>query len=67
MDYELHIKGFKTKEQVEEFISWYEGQGEQEASVWFEISDNIDVDFMGVDVNKEYTWRENALEAHLDL
>ena len=48
--YEIRITGFKTKEQANEFISWYEGQGEQEAQVWFEIAKDagkIDVDFMG--------------------
>jgi len=50
--YELNLKGFKTKEQVLAFIKWYEGQGEQEAQVWFEermSEGEIDVDFMPVD------------------
>lgn len=34
--YDLLIKGFKSESQVKEFISWYEGQGEQDASLWFE-------------------------------
>ena len=35
-NYTLHIKGFKTKSQLMEFIAWYEGQGEQDSSIWFE-------------------------------
>ncbi len=34
--FDLVIKGFKTKSQVMEFIAWYEGQGEQDSSDWFE-------------------------------
>lgn len=32
------IRGFATKEQAKEFISWYEGQGEQDAYEWFETN-----------------------------
>lgn len=30
------IEGFKTREQAEAFINWYEGQGEQDIIPWFE-------------------------------
>lgn len=49
--FELHLKGFKTKEQVKAFIEWYEGQGEQNACIWFECrkdAGEIDVDTMNV-------------------
>jgi hypothetical protein len=68
--YELNLKGFKTKEQVLAFIKWYEGQGEQEAQVWFEermSEGEIDVDFMPVDCSKPYVWNGNALEASLKI
>ena len=29
-----------TKEQAKQLANWYEGQGEQDASVWFECQDN---------------------------
>jgi hypothetical protein len=32
----LMITGFRTQAEVDAFISWYEGQGEQDAAVWFE-------------------------------
>ncbi len=68
--YELNLKGFKTKEQVLAFIKWYEGQGEQEAQVWFEermSEGEIDVDFMPVDCSKPYVWNGNTLEASLKI
>ena len=30
------IKGFNNFEEASEFCSWYSGQGEQNASIWFE-------------------------------
>lgn len=36
--YSVLIKGFPTKKEAEEFINWYDGQGEQDTSVWFEIN-----------------------------
>lgn len=68
--YELKIKGFKTKEQAKAFIEWYEGQGEQDAQIWFEArvyEGKIDVDFMPVDCSKPYIWDGNTLEAHLKI
>jgi len=32
------IKGM-TREQARTFCSWYEGQGEQDQGVWFEVHD----------------------------
>lgn len=70
--YSLKINGFKTKSQAEAFIQWYEGQGEQDASVWFgerQHDGQIDVDFMPVDCQKTYplTWKDNILEAELKI
>ena len=56
-NFDLIIKGFKSKSQVMEFIKWYEGQGEQDASVWFEearAEGRIGVDFMPVDLSKKH-------------
>lgn len=33
---QLVISGFKNKKQAEAFMNWYEGQGEQDACLWFE-------------------------------
>lgn len=70
--YSIKIDGFKTKEQAEAFVQWYEGQGEQDASIWFECKKNeneIDVDFMPVDCKKTYplTWTGDVLSATLDI
>ena len=33
---DILIKGFKSKEEAEEFITWYSEQGEQDLGVWLE-------------------------------
>lgn len=65
MSFEIVITGFKTKKQAEAFIHWYEGQGEQDSSVWFEdekIRGNINVTTMNVDCSKTYPliWNDNT-------
>lgn len=55
--FKLEISGFKSEAEVEAFIKWYEGQGEQDASIWFEeakMRNLIDRDFMPVDCSKTY-------------
>lgn len=37
IEYSVNLSGFKTLEAAREFISWFEGQGEQDISVWWEI------------------------------
>lgn len=37
---DLLIKGFKNKEEVDDFILWYSGQGEESFSIWLEGSVN---------------------------
>lgn len=32
----LIIKGFRNDEHAKAFIHWFEGQGEQDAGVWFD-------------------------------
>lgn len=41
--YEIIVKGFKTKEQAEKFIGWYEGSGEQMIDEWTDVSMNTDM------------------------
>jgi len=71
-DYQITIHGFKTKQQAEQFIHWYEGQGEQDASIWFEcrqVEGELDVDFMPTDLVKTFplVWEEENLNLYLDL
>lgn len=60
--YQITIKGFHTKQQAREFASWYNGQGEQDAMVWFECRMEegvLDVSSMTVDCSKPYDdWDE---------
>ena len=70
-EYSLQINGFKTKAQVKAFIDWYEGQGEQDSSIWFECRKDegeIDVDTMQVDLKHPYVWDEhNVLHARIKV
>lgn len=57
MVYSLLIEGFHSKAEVETFIKWYEGQGEQSAEIWFEEAQArgiIERDFIPVDCKKTY-------------
>lgn len=68
--FSLLITGFKTPEQVKAFADWYEGQGEQDASIWFECrvdEGKLDVDFMPVDVHTRYTWEGNTMKMKLNI
>lgn len=63
--FELKITGFKTEAQVEAFIDWYEGQGEQDARIWFECRKDdgeIDVDSMYTDCKQTFPvkWENNT-------
>ena len=54
----LKITGFTSKAQIEAFVGWYEGQGEQDSSMWFEYrkeEGKIDVDSMNVNLQETYT------------
>ena len=42
-DFQIVFKGFKNQRQVEVFMNWFEGQGEQDASVWTEENGGYDV------------------------
>lgn len=70
--YEIKITGFTSKAQAEAFVQWYEGQGEQDASWWFECRQQegeIDVAFMPVDLQKTYPlkWSGATLQCHLNI
>lgn len=68
--YTLKIEGFKSKRQVEEFIRWYEGQGEQNAADWFDArmaEGELDVDFMPVHIQETYPIQFNGNEGKMVL
>jgi len=68
--YELTIKGFKTKDEVEAFIHWYESEGEQYASTCLEMEKDEGKDvrtFLETDCGKTFnhpgyfiTWENNT-------
>lgn len=47
----LVIEGFKTLEDAMEYASWFEGQGEQDASIWMEMNDKPTYYVKGQQVN----------------
>lgn len=58
--FKLEISGFRSQAEVKAFVAWYEGQGEQDAGIWFEERMNegeIDRDFMPVDCKATYPIR----------
>lgn len=47
------VKGFNKIEEAQEFCEWYSGQGEQDASIWFDCRKSegvIDVSTMNADI-----------------
>ena len=53
----LVIKGFKSKEEVEAFYSWYESQGGQDAPIWFENIEGIR-EYMNTDTEYGFKFDE---------
>ena len=57
------ITNFKSKEEAEEFINWYSGQGEQDCAIWMECrkEEGMDVrDFLPVDCIQTYQHQSNS-------
>lgn len=70
--YTLVVSGFKNKSQVEAFIRWYEGQGEQSAVDWFDARKNegkLDIDSMPVDCQQTYpiNWDNDSAKMILKI
>ena len=68
--YKLEIDGFKTKEQVEAFVRWYSGQGEQDASYYFEnleTEGKLDISFMPVDVQVKPQWSKTTYKIRIKI
>lgn len=66
--FKLLIEGFKTKAQAEAFADWYEGQGEQDADIWFEIHQSegkLDVSSMHAVLQKN-KWKDDTLTMKVD-
>jgi hypothetical protein len=66
----LKIEGFETREQAEAFVSWYTGQGEQDAIFWFDArvnEGNLDVNFMPVDSKQTFPLKFENNEAKVVL
>jgi hypothetical protein len=66
MTYEVVIKGFQTKEQAKEFVSWYSGQGEQDIQIWLGCQKTAGV--CSMDTIPPYNnWRDEiTLEMYID-
>lgn len=64
--YNVLIKGFKSPEAAEEFIRWYEGQGEQDITIWFD-SQHPPVESQVCDVEKTYPIKWDRGAAIMEL
>ena len=65
-EYTLLVKGFKNRAEVKMFKEWYCGQGEQDASIWFECRADEGEDvrtFLSVDYDNPETdtWDGNQM------
>lgn len=65
MSIKVVFDGFDTIEQAKQFIDWYEGGGEQDASTWLE--DESDLDAAYVDLSKPYLYTEDSITCYLKL
>jgi len=54
------VKGFKNSEEAIEFMSWYEGQGEQDFSIWLECRKDEGLDVRDFIPTESYD-RENKV------
>ena len=62
--YSATLKGFKTPEQAEEFISWYEGGGEQAFYEHLQcVGEFSPDDGCNVDVRKKYVRKDGNITA----
>lgn len=63
--YSVKFNGFRTLEQAETFIDWYEGQGEQDSGMWLEEHANVTSAY----VNNYIPYRiiDNTIEVELKI
>ena len=64
--YNLVLSGFSTKEQAEEFLSWYGNSGEQDFGTQLDCQECAE-SFMSVNHSKTPTWFGDNYVAHLDV
>lgn len=67
MTYNVILAGFETKEQAEEFISWYGNQGEQDFGLYLDCQADTSFDFAPVDYHKTPTWFGDNYIAHVTI
>lgn len=56
-DFNVLVSGFKSRAEADEFIKWFDGQGEQDLAYWFEeaASKNPDIrPALIVDIEKTF-------------
>ena len=71
--FKVVVTGFKTQAEADAFIGWYEGQGEQDACIWFECRKDegeIECRSMIIDMAKYHEvskWQGNQRELPLKM
>jgi hypothetical protein len=66
MTYNVVLSGFETKEQAEEFVSWYGNSGEQDFGNHLDHQD-CGMSFASVDYYKTPSWFGDNLVTHLNI
>jgi hypothetical protein len=49
-NFKVVFSGFETEEQAKHFANWFEGQGEQDCSIWME--EHAKINAVNVDMSK---------------
>lgn len=70
MSYSVIVKGFKSKEEAQVFVDWYEGEGEQASEYWLSIArsgkEDLIRDSLYVDLKKRYEYTEDSITFYID-
>ncbi len=68
--YNVIIKGFKSKEEAQVFVDWYEGEGEQANEYWISIAregkEDLIRDNLYVDMKKPYEYTDDSIAFYID-
>ena len=67
-DITVTVKGFNTIEEASEFCSWYSGQGESDASIWFDcrVAEGV-INSSYMDEESTYKTNKNNIEMILKM
>ena len=63
MSFSVNITGFRTKEDIEQFTSWFSESGEQDFAIWLGCRKDE-----GIDVSDFISWKSERInETSIDM